>query len=151
MHIWRFKAAVLKNASPWKTQMSVHFAIKSMCMTRPPETSPDCIRHDICVGLAVKMNILHSPSTRPLLRVLRVLLLVDLLFFFPPSVITCTSDSSEDDLSDDSVDSVSSISPSSMKSRSEPSESDSIKRCNTTQNHGGKKEEEKKERERELF
>ena len=143
VHIWRFKAAVLKDANPCTTQLSVHFAIKSMCMTRPPETSlvlsqwtytRDCIWHDI--GPAVKMNILHSPSTRPLLRVLRVLLLVDLLFFCPPSVITCTSDSSEDDLSDDSVDSVSSASPSSMKSRSEPSESDSIKRWNTmTQNH----------------
>jgi len=93
-------------------------------------TKGDCIRYD--TGPAVKMNILYSPSTRPLLRVLRALLLVDLLVFPPPPAITCTSDSSEDDLLDESDDSVSSVSPSSMKSRSEPSESDSIKRCNTT-------------------
>jgi hypothetical protein len=88
-----------------------------MCTTGPPETSlvlwqwtytRDCIRHDI--GPAVKMNILYSPSTRPLLRVLRVLLLVGLLGFSPPSAITCISDLFEDDLSDEDDDSVSSAS-----------------------------------------
>jgi hypothetical protein len=78
----------------------------------------------------VKIQRVHSPSTLPLLRVLREILSADLLLHPAPSVITCTSDSSEDEPPDDLLVS-SSLSSSSMKSRSEPSESESIKRCQT--------------------